>query len=428
LVRTFELVYWGTGAVIGIAVVFLAPLIARYWINSGEVGPETVEYALMIMGMSIAFQWPGGIYSGGLMGLQRQVVLNFIRSVVVTIQHVGAAVVLLFISPSITAFFTWQALMGLVATIALREVLWKCLPRDGREKHLLRAVFSKALLSKNWRFATGVSGIALTTVLLTQVDKVILSKMLTLETFGYYMLAFTVASTLNNLVSPIAGALQPRFTQLVLANDQMNLISAFRKGCQLLSVTLLPIAITITLFSQEILILWLGDDELSDRTYLLLALLVTGTSINALVALPYSLQLAFAYTRLVFYANVVAVIVLVPLMVWMTTLFQSVGATAAWLILNVGYLLILVPLMYRQWKLSGLRGWYKTDILLPGVVVFLIVLAVRMLLPVDASRGVVLLSISVAITLSVGGAVLVSNQLNKYLLEWWKSVSYEKRN
>src|SRR6185295_17805806 len=83
LVRTFETVYWGIGILIGIAVVVMAPLIAEYWINSSGVDGETVERALMIMGMSIAFQWPGSIYSGGLMGLQRQVVLNIIRSVLV---------------------------------------------------------------------------------------------------------------------------------------------------------------------------------------------------------------------------------------------------------------------------------------------------------------------------------------------------------
>jgi len=33
-VRTFETVYWGIGILIGIAVVALAPLIVKYWINT----------------------------------------------------------------------------------------------------------------------------------------------------------------------------------------------------------------------------------------------------------------------------------------------------------------------------------------------------------------------------------------------------------
>lgn len=81
LVRTFEVVYWGVGILIGIAVIILAPLLAKYWINSTSISSETIEHALLIMGILLASQWPGSIYSGGLMGLQRQVVLNVIRSV-----------------------------------------------------------------------------------------------------------------------------------------------------------------------------------------------------------------------------------------------------------------------------------------------------------------------------------------------------------
>jgi O-antigen/teichoic acid export membrane protein len=199
----------------------------------------------------------------------------------------------------------------------------------------------------------------------------------------------------------------------------------FRKGTQLLSVVLFPIAITIALFSKHILILWLGDYEVSNSSYLLLTLLVIGTAINALVALPYSLQLAFGYTKLVFHANIVAVMVLVPLMVLMTTVFQGLGATSTWIVLNLGYLVILLPLMYRQWGLLNLGSWYKTDILLQGLVTFLIVLTIRILMPEGASNGFVLLSLFAALTLSVGGAVLVSNQLNKNILKNWKAMSDE---
>jgi len=425
LVRTFELVFWGVGALIGCLIMLTAPFIARYWINAGDLGFETVEYALMLMGMSIALQWPSGIYSGGLSGLQNQVALNLLRSIVVTVQHAGAVGVLLLVSPSILTFFAWHTLMSLVSTLALRWWLWKSLPKKVGAELLSRPEFSTALLLKNWRFASGVSGIALTTLLLTQVDKIILSKMLTLEHFGYYMLAFNVANTLNNLVSPISSALQPRLTQLISANDQVSLIALFRKGTQLLSNVLFPIAITIALFSKHILILWLGDNEVSNSSHLLLTLLVTGTAINALVALPYSLQLAFGYTKLVFHANIVAVMVLVPLMVLMTTVFQGLGATSTWIVLNLGYLVILLPLMYRQWGLLNLGSWYKTDILLPGLVTFLIVLTVRMLMPEDASNGVVLLLLLAALTLSLGGALLVSNQLNKNILKNWKTMSDE---
>jgi len=49
LVRTFEIIYWGVGFMICIAVVFVAPLIAKYWITSSSVNTKTVEQALLII-------------------------------------------------------------------------------------------------------------------------------------------------------------------------------------------------------------------------------------------------------------------------------------------------------------------------------------------------------------------------------------------
>jgi len=330
LVRTFEVVYWGIGIVVGIIVIILAPLITKYWINSTNIPSETIEQALLIMGILLASQWPGAIYSGGLRGLQRQVVLNVIRSMSVTIQHGGAVLVLLFISPSILSFFLWQSLVALLTTIVLAIWLWKSLPKSAQQSK-----FDKNLFIKNWRFASGVLGISFMTILLAQLDKIILSKMLTLEMFGYYMLAFNVANALHSLVTPISSAFFPKFTQLVASEEKNNLITLYHKGCQLLSVFVLPAAITIAVFSEEILTFWLRDTMAAQNSYQILTLLIIGTAFNALMTLPYMLQLAHGWTKLAFYKNIIAVIILVPLMLWMVQMYQGVGAAWVCIILNL---------------------------------------------------------------------------------------------
>lgn len=412
LVRTFETVYWGVGILIGIAVVALAPLIAKYWINSSGVDGETVERALMIMGMSVAFQWPGSIYSGGLMGLQRQVVLNIIRSVMVTVQHGGAVFVLIFVSPSIVSFFLWQSFVGLLTTIALAVWLWKSLPQS-----VFQIEFDKRLLIKSWRFATGVTGISLVTILLTQLDKIILSKMLTLGMFGYYMLAFNVANALHNLVTPISSALFPKFTQLVASGEKAKLAILYHQGCQLLSVLVLPAAITIAIFSKEVLTLWLGDSEATQNAHQILTLLMIGTVLNALMTLPYTLQLAYGWTELAFYKNVIAVILLVPLMVWMVEMYQGIGAAWAWLMLNLGYLIFEVPIMHRRLLKGEMGKWYRRDIIQPILIVTVIGLFARVIIPVDVSKLVMLLGMLITLALSFVAYMLAANHLNIRMLK-----------
>ncbi|MFB3080283.1 MAG: lipopolysaccharide biosynthesis protein, partial [Nitrosomonadaceae bacterium] len=248
-----------------------------------------------------------------------------------TMRHGGAVLVLLFISPSISAFFLWQSFVALLTTIVLAVWLWKLLPKSGH-----RSRFDKGLFFKNRKFATGIMGITLMTALLTQLDKIVLSKMLTLEMFGYYMLAVNVTSVLITLVGPVYSALFPRLSQLVAGEKQVDISELYHKGCQLVSVIILPIAMILVFFAEEILSIWIGDPVVVRNTHMLLSLLVVGSMIKAVMLLPYTLQLAYGWTKLAFYKNVVAVIFLVPLMVWMVQMYQGIGAAWVWIILNLG--------------------------------------------------------------------------------------------
>jgi len=145
-----------------------------------------------------------------------------------------------------------------------------------------------------------MTGISLTVIFLTQTDKIVLSKILSLEMFGYYTLATAVASGLTYFIGPVFSALFPRFSQLVSANDEKGLIELYHKGCQFMSVVILPAAIVVALFSSEILLLWTGDPITVANTHLVVSILIVGTALNGLMNLPYALQLAYGWTTLAF--------------------------------------------------------------------------------------------------------------------------------
>lgn len=349
------------------------------------------------------------------MGLQRQVVLNVIRSVSVTVQHGGAVLVLLYISPSIELFFLWQSFVALITTIVLAIRLWRSLPKSAN-----RSKFDKGLFVKNWRFASGVLGISLVTVILTQLDKIILSKMLTLETFGYYMLALSVANTLQLIVNPIFSALFPRFSQLVASGEEKNLIKLYHKSCQFLSVLVLPVAITISFFAKDILTLWIGDSVVVQNSHPILSLLIIGTAFNAIMTLPYTMQLAYGWTKLAIYKNIIAVIFLIPLMVWMVHMYQGVGAAWVWIILNLGYFIFEVPIMHRWLLKSEMGKWYRRDIILPTLIVTAIVLIAYVILPGSSSNIIVLLGVFSTLVLSVVASAWATGHLNMKFIQLLK--------
>jgi len=227
-------------------------------------------------------------------------------------------------------------------------------------------------------------GISFMTILPTQLDKIMLSKMLTLEIFGYYMLAFNVANALNNLVTPVFSALFPKFTQLVATGNDSQLAMLYHKGCLFLSVLLLPMAITIAFFAKDVLALWLGNDTAAQNAHPILTLLMIGTALNAVMTLPYALQLAHGWTKLAIYKNIVAVVVLVPLMVWMVQMYQGIGAAWVWIILNPGYFIFEVPIMHRRSLKDEMGHWHRRDVMVPLLIVTSIGLISRAIVLVDS--------------------------------------------
>ena len=380
LVRSMETIYWGIGFLVALATILLSPLVPRYWVNQTKISAETVQRAVMIMGFVIAFDWPAALYTGGLMGLQHQVQLNAIRAGMGTVQAIGAVLVIWLVSPTVTAYFLWQIMVSIAQTAMLAYFLWRAL-RPGTRK----ASFHWDVLTKNWRFTAGVSGIAVLATILTQADKMILIKMLSLEAFGYYVLAYNVASSLNLLATPFFSALFPRFTQLSAEKKESELASLYHEGCRFLSVLILSLALTLALFSKEALQVWIRDAGTVERTHVLLSLIVIGTALNALMILPYAVQMAFGWTRLILLQNGLALLVLVPAMFVMIGKYGAVGAATVWLALNVGYILFLIPLMHQRLLRGEMYRWYVSDVGIPFLLILTVVLPSKWLLPPGAS-------------------------------------------
>jgi O-antigen/teichoic acid export membrane protein len=380
LVRTLEVVYCIVGAGIAGLVAALAPLIANNWIKSGSLSTQTVTGVIQLMGMTLALQWPFALYSGGLMGLQRQLPLNAVTIMVSTLRWGGAALILWLVAPTIQAFFTWQVIVSAVQTLVTGIVLWKCLPKASRP-----ARFDRQMLIKIWRFAAGMTGISAMAIILTQLDKIVLSKLLSLEVFGYYTLATVVASSLILLVNPIFSAVFPSFSQLVADDDHGGLKRRYHAVCQLVSVVVIPAAVVLALFSKEILLLWTGDSITAGNAHALISVLVIGTAINSLLHLPYALQLAHGWTKFALVSNVIAVVLLGPTIIWAATQYGALGAAITWVTLNCGYVFIGMPMMHKRLLQGELKRWYLIDIGLPLLGSLAVALLGRWLFPAHTS-------------------------------------------
>src|SRR5215216_633080 len=416
MVRTLEVIYWGVAAMIGVAVFALAPVIAHRWVRASELSPETVAQAIRIMGLVLAVQWPAGLYAGGLLGLQRQVLLSAISVAVALMRSLGAVLIVWKVSPTVRAFFSWQIVSAAIQTLLVLLFLWRNLPVAPA-----RASFQRDLLRRTWRFAAGMSGISVTVLILTQMDKVILSRLLPLELFGYYMLAAGVASAPMILVAPVFTAMYPRFTELVTVGDQVRLKELYHRSCQTLGAMLLPVAIVLALFSREILFLWTRNAVIADQAHLILSLLVTGSALNGLMNVPYAMQLAHGWTKLAFCVNVVAVALLAPLIIILTAYYGGVGAAIVWVILNSIGVLITIQLMHRRLLKGEQWRWYFEDVGIPLVASGGAALMCFALMPTGITGLQLLVKLAVITIIIMAVTLLATPATRLALVEYFRS-------
>lgn len=395
LTRTFEAIYWLIGILLGSAVALLAPVLAHRWLNVHGLAVELVERSAIIMGVALAAQWPTALYAGGLMGLQRQVLLSAIRAVAATIQGGGAALVLWLVSPTIVAYFLWQATAAAAVTAVMAYCLWESLPRSAAS-----AAFDIRLLASQRRFAGGMFATSVLVAVLTQADKAVLSRMLSLEMFGYYSLAASVAATVSAIAYPIVSALFPRLSQVASRGTETEAAVLYHKGSQLMMALVAPVWITIVLFSPQLLALWTRDAALAANAHLLVALLVTGSALNCIAAVPYWLQLAYGWTSLMLYVNAVSAVLFVPLLIWLVAAHGAAGAAVAWIALNAAYVLFVQPLMHRRLLRGELRHWYLVDVALPLAAGLGAGFSARSLMPASLSDVELLLWIAAAFAFS----------------------------
>jgi O-antigen/teichoic acid export membrane protein len=410
LVRTLEAICWGIAIAIGIAVAGASNLIATYWISSDRLSPETLESSLRIMGVAAALQWPSSLYSGGLMGLQRQVLLNTVNIGAITFRHLGAVMALWLISPTVQVFLLWQVIGCALNTCCLAQFFWRRLPSAPA-----RAGFRVAVLRGIWRFAAGMTGITILSTILTQLDKIMLSRMLSLEAFGYYTLAGVAAMSLYRVIAPVLTAVYPRMTQLASLGDLEKLKKLYHESCQFMSVLIFPPAVVAATFSYEIMCIWTQNPVTAENSSQLLSVIVCGTALNGLLNIPYGLQLAYGWTLFSIVSNCVAIAFLVPSIAFLTTKFGAMGGASAWVILNGCYLLIGIPLMHRRLLPTEKWRWYFQDVGLPLAASLFIPFMGRLVTYRVESQWVMFLVLFIVFVLTLTSAAITTRTTRSWI-------------
>lgn len=403
LARTLEVSTYVVAVTVGAALAALAIPFGRMWFAHAHMPAGELQVILILMACTITVQWPTAFYQSGLLGLQRPEAMNAVRSAAAILATGGAAVVLIYVRQTVGAYFAVQIAVAVLNVVVLRVLFWRAVSPSGETGR-----FRPDVLRAAKGFAAGMTGITLCGVLVTQVDRILLSRLVPLESFGYYALAWVIAGGVALVVVPAHNTLFPRFSALFSRRADGELRIQYHRGAQILSVLLLPLASVVALFAGPLIRAWTGDARIAAHTAPIAVLLVIGSAMNGLMHPPYALQLASGSTRLPFVLTVGQLLVMVPAVAILALRYGILGAALAWPAMNLLYLAVGSVATHRLWLPGAQREWLISDIARPLEGALLPVVLARMFVPIPVDRAASVLVLGAIFAASLAASALAA--------------------
>lgn len=328
----FERIYWIIAISAGMITLLFSSFISSHWlvldINSAAMGLASVCGAAVIFTM----QFPGTLYRSFLAGAQAQVTLNVIAVSGVLVRHVGG-VILLTIWPQLLTYLIWQASIAALETAVRYHFAWKTL---GVKR--ANVTWNSAALSAIWPKMAKMSGAVILGALTTQMDKIILSRMLPIEQFGYYAIASAISQGILNLIYPLVQAISPRIMQLSF--DPLALRALNTKLLKSIAIIVIFGTISFVAAGEWVLEFWLRDSKAVAIVHPLLSILLIGSALNAFYHVGYFNWLSHGQTKRILLVNVISLSVCLMVIPSLVKWQGIIGATFGFVAMNAIGLII----------------------------------------------------------------------------------------
>lgn len=361
LLRVLEAAFVCVGGGVALVIAAVSNLIARHWLHPVTLSTNAVRDAVALMGVVFAVRWQANISRSVLVGLERQVLVNVINIGSSTFRSIVVLAVLRLV-PTAQCFFLYQAAIAAAELLILRT----CARRLLQVQTLPVRSLSLEPLRRIGRFSLSVAMTTLLWLLVTQLDKLLLSSMLPLSEYAWFSLAVTAASGINILAGPIGQAVQPRLTFFQAEKNEASLRVTYAETTQLLSAVALTAAFVIAAAARPLLWAWTGNADFASRAAPVLAFYALGNGQLAIVSMTYYLQVARGDLKLHIRGSAIFAFVLVPLIASFTLRWGMLGAAVAWCIANVGYLFVWSAIVHRRFLPRYHFRWTFRDALLPA--------------------------------------------------------------
>jgi len=400
-------------------IIFGSNFVAYEWLNLENISPKEVSIYIKIIGVEVGFRLIGRFYLGAFIGLEKQVKAN-IYEISWGVLRNGLVLIPLFFTHSLKVFFIWQTISTILYVLVIKLDIGKVLYKN------ITSIFKKPIIEikvlKNiWKFAGGMMLISIVAGLNGQMDKIALSKLLSIEALGLYTLAYALTNGLNMVSSPVTTAILPRMTALFTGGKNNEALVLFNKSFILLSIFIFSLAASMMFFSKELLWVWTNNMDLAERAHVNVFWLAIGMAFLGISNLPFNVAIANGYTRYNNLLGIVSLVITMPGYWILTKLYEGVGAAFTFSFVQVIITVVFLYLVNRRFLKLTLKKLYINNIIVPITISFTVTFFLSNIIDIgNFNRPVTLILI--------GGIIFVSLFINMALLVGMKDIRKELFN
>lgn len=281
----------------GGVIFFCSKFLSLHWFN-GVNNASQLECALKILSVQFFFQFLNNVNLGFWNGIQKQTIANKRLCVFFSLKH-GLAFFLICLNKSpvsyVLAFAAVSAIEFMYNYIDIKRLYIK--------RHIVFD-FNESLniVTTNWYFSLSV----IIGVVASQLDRVLLSKYVSVEMFGYYSLAVQYGLAFLQFQYPIIRALIPAISNNVDAGGQYRVLKTSFKFFACLSV---PIFFVLS-YPYDILLFITRNEIFVSNTVNVFRLVLISVLMNYIYGFIYSLMIKENAGKFIFISNSTAILVM----------------------------------------------------------------------------------------------------------------------
>lgn len=357
LFRSLHIIFSTVAVIGGVNLLLASNYIANHWLNIESLNLADVIFCLHVMAISVSLRWTTGLYRGVISGSERIVWLSRANAVMATLRFPCALMYMYFFGFTVKSFFTYQLLVAFLEIFIYSIKCYSLLPKLSSN---ISIGWSLKHIKPILAFSLINAVTAAVWVFITQLDKLILSGILSLSDYGYFSLSVLVAAGIMQISTPISTAIMPRMARLEAEKNHEDIRSIYLNSTRLVSIIVVTAGIVLAVISEQFLYAWTGDKFLASQAAPVLQLYSLGNAFLALSAFPYYLQYAKGQLKYHLIGNVIMLAVLLPCIIWAATNYGAIGAGWTWFLTQAFYLVVWTSYVHIKIEPDINVQWFRS--------------------------------------------------------------------